>query len=58
MMFSTKESKVDTNFYFSLLTNTELPHKIQQKTCVIGNRKSFDTKVFLILTENTEKTTI
>ena len=53
MMFSTKESKLDTSFQPSLLSNTELSHKTQQKTCMIGNRKSFDIPL-PILTENTE----
>ena len=44
MIFSTKdkESKVDTNFQPSLWSNTELSHKIQQKTCVIDSRKIFN----------------
>ena len=57
MMFSTKESKVNIHFRLSLLSYTELSHKIQQKTCAIGNWKFFsDTwKYWKILTENTEK---
>ena len=56
MMFLTKESKVNIHFRLSLLSNTELSHKIQQKTCAIGNRKFFDTwKYWKILIENTEK---
>ena len=57
MMFSTEESKMDTNFQTPLLSNTELLHKSQQKTCVVGTRKIFYTSL-PILTENTEKTCI
>ena len=57
MMFSTKVSKVDTNFRPSVLSHTELLHKAQQNACVIGNQKSFDIPL-PIFTENTEKTSI
>ena len=57
MIFSTKVSKVDTNFRPSVLSHTELLHKAQQNACVIGNQKSFDIPL-PIFTENTEKTSI
>ena len=49
MTFSTKESKVDTNFQLFLLRNTELSHKTQQKKCVIKTWKIVDIPLpFLI----------
>ena len=42
MMFSTKESNVDTNFQPFLWSNNELSHKIQQKISVIDSGKIFD----------------
>ena len=54
VMFSTKESKVDTNLKTSLLSSTELSHKTQQKACVVGGRK-FLISPLPVLTENNEK---
>ena len=48
-MFLTKKSKVDTNFQSSLLSNTKLSTKTQQKTGVIS---------LPILTENNETLSI
>ena len=46
MTFPTIESKLDNNFQRFLLSNIELLHKNQQKTCVSGypkiSQKSFD----------------
>ena len=57
MMFSIKESKKDSNFEPSLLSNNGLWLKAQQKTSMIGSRKGFDVPL-PILTKNIEERSI
>ena len=58
MMFLTKESKLDTNFQPSLLSNTELSHKIIARIYPAEDMYDLHSKNVLyllpVLTGNTE----